>query len=396
MEDKKTLIQLEKHLGTYKLVIPTEVERKIRHLCNKISNVEWSGTLFFTHSGSYEDNNLEIRCVDIFPMDIGSAGYTEFDMSPDVIAYMTDHPELLDCQMGLIHSHNNMPTFFSSTDINTLREEGNDRNHFVSLIVNNAGTYTAAVTRRLKAKKTVNTTYTYKTFDDIEKVGEDTVVVEEEKIVYNMLDVTKEGEVIGSFQEIDERLAAIRENKEKAKAVVKQPLSITDYKVGGTPGSKVGTPTYGQGNYFGQSTLFDNKYFDSEPPRTYSRSKQEPVVDYTEPGISIPASEVKSLTVQLLTGSIALVDASKIDPYRWATQMVPLFDKRFGGDLPLYSMWISVLTEFIVSNFIPEEYSGLEDEYASELCSAIYLALEKLPKNKYIEVIKEELALWMN
>ena len=36
-------------------------------------------------------------------MDIGSQAYTEFDMSPDVIAYMTDHPELLDCQMGLIH-----------------------------------------------------------------------------------------------------------------------------------------------------------------------------------------------------------------------------------------------------------------------------------------------------
>lgn len=100
---QKNLISLEKHTDTYKLVIPADVEKKIRHLCNKISQVEWSGTLFYTHSGSYEDGNLEIRCVDIFPMDIGSSTYTEFDMSPDVIAYMTDHPGLLDCQMGLIH-----------------------------------------------------------------------------------------------------------------------------------------------------------------------------------------------------------------------------------------------------------------------------------------------------
>lgn len=105
---QKKVLSLEKHTDTYKLVIPADVEKKIRHLCNKVSQVEWSGTLFYVHSGSYEEGTLEIRCVDIFPMDIGSQAYTEFDMSPDVIAYMTNHPELLDCQMGLIHSHNHM------------------------------------------------------------------------------------------------------------------------------------------------------------------------------------------------------------------------------------------------------------------------------------------------
>ena len=70
-------------------------------------------------------------------------------MSPDVVSYMANNSELLDCQMGLIHSHNNMSTFFSGTDIRTLEEEGLDRNHFVSLIVNNQGSYTAAITRKL-------------------------------------------------------------------------------------------------------------------------------------------------------------------------------------------------------------------------------------------------------
>ena len=102
--------KLVQKLGTYnyKLFIPTKVEQKIRFICQKIWNTEWSGALFFTYEGSFEDNNLVIKCEDIYVMDIGTQAYTEFDMNPDVIAYMTEHPELLDCQMGLIHSHNNM------------------------------------------------------------------------------------------------------------------------------------------------------------------------------------------------------------------------------------------------------------------------------------------------
>lgn len=102
MEEMNQL-NLVKRQPTYKLIIPTDVERKIRHLCQKVPNVEWSGTLFFTPEGSMEEGNLVITCRDIFVMDIGSSTYTEFDMSPDVISYMCDHSELLDMQMGLIH-----------------------------------------------------------------------------------------------------------------------------------------------------------------------------------------------------------------------------------------------------------------------------------------------------
>lgn len=107
-------IRLVQKSGTYnyKLVIPAEVERKIRFACQKVWSTEWSGTLFFTHEGSFENNDLVIRCVDIYIMDIGTASYTEFDMNPDVISYMCENPELLDCQMGLIHSHNNMSKKF--------------------------------------------------------------------------------------------------------------------------------------------------------------------------------------------------------------------------------------------------------------------------------------------
>ena len=384
----KKIISLEKHTDTYKLVIPADVEKKIRHLCNRISQVEWSGTLFYTHSGSYEEGTLEIRCVDIFPMDIGSQAYTEFDMSPDVIAYMTTRPELLDCQMGLIHSHNHMATFFSGTDTATLREEGNDRNHFVSLIVNNAGTYTAAITRKLTEKKVINTTFTYRTFDDVEKTGTRTVEVEEEVIVYNMLNIIKEGEVIEPFLEIDERLEAIKKNKTKVVAT-KAPLSTTSYH-GGLPF----TPPIYQGNskevskVARQGSLFDEEFMESEPPR-----KVEEIASPSE--LTIEASVVKSITLQLITGSIAIADASRIDPVKWAGQMTKLFDKRFKNDMILFSIWAETMVEFVVTNFVPDEFASLEDEYISELCQAVYMTLDKLPQNKYIKSIQDALVVWM-
>lgn len=117
MEGKQQHIQnikLVQKSGTYnyKIIIPAEVERKIRFACQKVWDTEWSGILFFTHEGSFEDNDLVIKCADIYIMDIGAQTYTEFDMNPDVIAYMCENTELLNCQIGLIHSHNNMSKEF--------------------------------------------------------------------------------------------------------------------------------------------------------------------------------------------------------------------------------------------------------------------------------------------
>lgn len=383
MDNQVQKTSLEKHTDIYKLIIPTNVEKKIRHLCNRISQVEWSGTLFYTHSGSFEDRTLEIRCVDIFPMDIGSHTYTEFDMSPDVIAYMTDHPELLDCQVGLIHSHCTFDTFFSGTDVNTLREEGNDRNHFVSLIVNNAGTYTAAITRKLTVRRVINTTFTYRSFDDVEKSGTDTVEVEEEVIAYNMLDIIKEGNVTEPFLEIDERLEAIKRFKANF-ATAKAPSSTTYY----TDGFPYAPTSYkGNDKTIKQASLFDEEFMESEPLRRVSIDRAN--------GPTIEASVVKSITLQLITGSIAIADVSRIDPVKWANQMVKLFDKRFENDMSLFGLWAETMVEFIVTNFVPDEYARFEDEYITELCKNVYMTLDKLPKNKYIESIQDTLLLWM-
>lgn len=155
----------------YKMFIPKEVENKIRLLLENIRNIEWSGVLFYDVEGSFEDGSLKVICKDILPMDIGNTTYTEWNMNADVISYIVDHPELVGSYQGLVHSHHAMTTFFSGTDTNTLKEEGSDVNHFVSLIVNNAGTYNAAITRKVDIKNDVYSVYTYKSFGDVAVEG---------------------------------------------------------------------------------------------------------------------------------------------------------------------------------------------------------------------------------
>lgn len=101
--EQKNLPPLVKGSSTYKLVVPEEVEEKIRYLLRKFPSTEWSGVLFITHEGSFENNDLVITCKDIYPMDLGNATFTEFKMNEDVAAYMADNIELFDCDMALVH-----------------------------------------------------------------------------------------------------------------------------------------------------------------------------------------------------------------------------------------------------------------------------------------------------
>lgn len=98
---KPTLTLLEK-LDTYKLVIPEEMQRKIKMWCSVSPHTEWSGTLFYRHSGTFEGKDLVITVVDFLVSDVGTGTYTEYDVKPEVISYMLDN-SLLDCKCGLIH-----------------------------------------------------------------------------------------------------------------------------------------------------------------------------------------------------------------------------------------------------------------------------------------------------
>lgn len=117
-----------------------------------------------------------------------------------------------------------MTTFFSGTDTSTLQKEGNERNCFVSLIVNNAGEYNAAVTRKVQTKSEVtvrNLGQSYEFFGDGEvklKEGEPSVTktVDSEMIEYYMLDVERHA-VDNPLKYLDERFEEIQKKKQETK-----------------------------------------------------------------------------------------------------------------------------------------------------------------------------------
>lgn len=154
-------------------------------------------------------------------MDLGNATFTEFKMNEDVAAYMAQNIELFDCEIGLVHSHHQMSTNPSGTDLNTLREEGNERNCFVSLIVNNAGTYYAAITRKVQSKsevtvKSLGTSYEFFGEGSKTPINDDTELtktVDKEYIEYFDLQIERH-EVPNTLSYLDTRFEEI-ENRKK-------------------------------------------------------------------------------------------------------------------------------------------------------------------------------------
>lgn len=393
-------ISLVQKLGTYnyKLVIPAEVEKKIRFACQKVWSTEWSGTLFFTHEGSFENNDLVIKCVDIYIMDIGTQAYTEFDMNPDVIAYMCDNPELLDCQMGLIHSHNNMSTFFSGTDTATLKEEGRDRNNFVSLIVNNAGTYTAAITRRVKTKQ-VRESVSYEFFGDGEKFDTKNYVSNADEIEWFYLKIEKEGENY-SFPDMDARLEEIRkQKKEKAeKAKITAPVYTGKYpNVVASQPVKAGPANINKGKVEQkpvQKTLFDDVKENELP-----FEEEGPTIPYGQ--VFVNQKTIESLVRQLITCSIIIPNENKVDIDKWAKNMPALYENRFGkGDAGMkkFQEWADPYTEFLTWNVEDEdlEAMGFDQSEVQSICAHDLIeALTKLPENDYIKAYIDELEKYL-
>lgn len=368
----------------YKLVIPAEVEKKIRFACQEVWSTEWSGALFFTHEGSFENNDLVIRCVDIYIMDIGTQAYTEFDMNPDVIAYMCKN-ELLDCQMGLIHSHNNMSTFFSGTDTATLKEEGRDRNNFVSLIVNNAGTYTAAITRRIKSKQ-VKESVSYEFFGDGEKHDTKEYISDADEIEWFYLKIENENETF-SFPDMAARLEEIKQAKAERAKKVQSPVYQGDYKpvIANSYSTKADStnPVKKEVNKpkVAQPTLFDNVNglpFDDNYSLPYGQ-------------VTFDEVTLKSLVLQLITGSIIISNDSKIDITKWAKSMPALYEKRFGKGkrgMENFKMWADTYTDYLTWCVTDEELEelGFDETEICAICAHDMIEeLTKLPENDYIK-----------
>lgn len=333
MAQERSLPPLVKQSDSFKLFIPRDVEAKIRYLQNKFPHTEWSGVLFTTHTGSFENKDLRITCVDIYPMDLGSHTYTEFKMSPDVAAYIAENMEKLwDCDTNLIHSHSDFQTFFSGTDTATLRSEGNDTNNFVSLIVNNEGTYSAAVTRKLSVSSIVTEEGFYSFFGDDAPIPftNSYNTGKEERIEYFMLDIEKE-EYDNPFSYIDTRFKEIEESKKAVPQVEATPLLDFPKPL------KV----------------------DKEP----SLFTKEEMGETELPDIPLDWTSIHAIASKLLLCSL-IINPDKLDMEKWVNNsMVNLYNKTFhSSDSRLFIEYCDWAVEFILDHYKDDALTNIEDD----------------------------------
>ena len=417
-----------KNASSFDLVIPEEVEAKIRHLCNRVHDVEWSGTLFYKVEGSLDDGTFKATCVDLFVMDIGTGAATMFKDNEDIIAYRLAHRDTLlvpGIYEGLIHSHNNMAAFFSGTDEDTLVSEGTDIHHFLSLVVCNAGKYVARITRKVKtiveaeALITYNKTIQYSTYEDKVVVLANEAPTqttqkgrkEETVIEYFDLNINK-SEVPELFKEVDERLTEIRAFKSTQRYSSQYQSSLVHfYDRFGQPLEKTNEK---------QLSLFTEKE-DREEKEVSKESDNHTIKSNASEELGedieffmyekVPTSIVRVLCTQLLCGSILASSKTNVNLNDWVRKMDKVYEDRFGSLEEDYNElrirdWVDSLIEHIIFYSVDKKFEdkiakkyNLGDDYDyidSDAFAHLYACdmityLEELPDSNIKEIMIDEL-----
>lgn len=409
MEEKKEQkkLKLIKQSSTYKMIIPEDVELKIRYLCSKVWDREWSGVLFYTSTGSFENNDLIITCKDIFLMDVGTVTTTEFNEDVEVAGYLGEHPECIDYKSGLIHSHNNMATFFSTTDTDTLTERGNIINSFVSLIVNNVGEYTAAITRKVNNIYSIKRTGTYTFFENDNVPCNDSYTKEETKeiptIEYFLLDIDIESNTKVSFPEISNRLTEIKEEKEKkiqaSKLLLPDSINSSNTKNKQSKPYINPYPLYGEDYNYGNYNDNDDYYNDHNGVKSDIDGVDDNYNSYLKEHKSIIDPDViQDVLNKILSGNIFFnIDKTTkneyIDDDYMQKFLLPLYEEEFGGNTTAFKDWMSIIIDYYMINTVP--YDSDED-MVSYVASELVDTLLDFTKNEYIDEIIKQLKTYID
>lgn len=321
-------------------------------------------------------------------MDLGNAVFTEFNMNEDVAAYMAENIELFDCDMGLVHSHHNMSTSPSGTDLNTLREEGNERNCFVSLIVNNAGVYYAAITRKVHIKsevvvKNLGTSYEFFGEGSKELLNnniEGTKIIDKEIIEYYDLEVERH-EVVNNLAYLDTRFEEIISKKQTENSSF---------------GNYIGWNKEDIGKLFGktdtkQLDMFGDSYKRDYSTDLYGKDKKKDIncaLDW-EPD----PKKIHKAVINILSCSL-IVNPDKFDLKQWVKKhMVNVYTKTFGSECfedckhnacGAFTGWKDFIIQFVMDNY---NVDGVPDEVLEEY---------ELFQSKIAEAIIEELSEFAN
>jgi len=123
-----------------KLIISSELEEQIDTFHAIAGATEWSGILLYVikEGDISKPESLVIEVKGIFPMDIGTPGYTEYDYDERTLDMYDLYPDALteEWRLGHIHTHHGMQAYFSGTDLQELRDNIDNHAYYLSLIVN--------------------------------------------------------------------------------------------------------------------------------------------------------------------------------------------------------------------------------------------------------------------
>lgn len=193
-----------------KIIVTKDLQKIIDQLHYKVGATEWSGVLFYklTKGDIKKMKDLEFTAEFLYPMNIGSSTYTEFEFSGELMNAYDIHENAMNLSIGQVHTHHNMSTFFSGTDQSELEGNCKNYNFYVSLIVNFAHDYCAKIAFPGKTKTT----------KVAELKGEDGSIFkvslpsEGDDIIIGDLDVVIDGYVsVGEW--LNQRIAKLEEDK---------------------------------------------------------------------------------------------------------------------------------------------------------------------------------------
>lgn len=170
-----------------KIKVTQQLKSQIDYLHSNIHNIEWSGVLLYKlDKGNFKKlKNLEFIANDLFLMDIGSSMYTEIEFSNNIVDMYDNIPEAMELKTGLIHTHHNMQTFFSDTDVSEIQDNVSKYNYYISLIVNNSYDWSCKLAIKTKVKST--TTFIVKNDEGVDITS--LIVSEEDAVIIGNLSV---------------------------------------------------------------------------------------------------------------------------------------------------------------------------------------------------------------
>lgn len=297
-------------------------------------------------------------------------------------------------------SHNQMSTFFSGTDIATLKEEGIDNNHFVSLIVNNSGVYNAAITRKINDTIKGNKIINYNSFND-EHIQEESENFErtDSYVEYYPLNVIMPSED-DSLKELEERFKEVKEDssKKQAQKYTKYINSsgyqydYSKYKNPYTPTNefKNAPPVVKQETPVKQLSLFTREEMGVP-------SKYEELIDIPYGTVHVRPSIIADTVTQIITGDIFSTYKQTVDIDKWAANMENLYNRRFqSSENENFKYWVDTVLDFLVAEVDdPALIENGEDYMWAIWAYDVIERLESFPQNRYLKTFINSLNRWI-